>query len=236
MAVSLVLRDRLPLLPSREARLLRVVLRPTRSAMSSLASVVSLGSPGSWTWAWSWPTAGEGWWSESARCRLGGGWLFPAGFLWEARGRADSGAVSPPSSPEASLDSAWTMGFWSMAMSFVVVVVVVVVLVRFRLELEDCEGESGEDMATGTGPGRRSGRARQAGSVVFVEVVACCVLLACRMDLGGSQLCGMLRLSVSQVAGVTGRSAVPQSGGTWWALGSFETDVRAGRLQRQPSF
>lgn len=145
MAVCLVLRDRLPLLllPSREARLLRVVLRPTRSAMSTLASVVSLGSPGSWVWDRSWPTAGEGWWSESARCRLGGGWLFPAGFLWAARGRADSGAVSPPSSPEASLDSAWTMGFWSM-----VVVVVAVVLVRFRLELEDCEGESGEDMAT----------------------------------------------------------------------------------------
>lgn len=61
------------------------------------------------------------------------------------------------------------------------------------------------------------------------------------MDLGGSQLCGMLRLSFSQVVGVTGRLGAPLSRkvvvalGEHWAGGQFETDVRAGRLQRQHS-
>ena len=150
-------RLRLPLLASRDVRLLRVVLRPTRSAISTLASVVSLGSPGSWTWASSMAAEGlldsEGCcccWPESARCRLGGGWLATeSAFLWAAVGRADSGAVSPPSSPEASLDSAWTMGSCSMvtSSSMRLVLVVVEVLVRFRLAA--WEGEVGEDMAMG---------------------------------------------------------------------------------------
>lgn len=64
---------------------------PTRSAMSTLASVVSLGSPGS---ALTWSLDDEDGASPVAaavlRCRLA---------------RVDSGAVVSPSSPEASRDS-----------------------------------------------------------------------------------------------------------------------------------
>jgi hypothetical protein len=86
-------------------------LRPTRSAISMLASVVSLGSPGS--------VAVAAAWLELARWRLGGGWVPLAeesDFLWpEPRGIVDSGAVVSPSSAEASRDSAWMI--WSVSIS-----------------------------------------------------------------------------------------------------------------------
>lgn len=99
----------------------RLPLRVTRSAISTLASVVSLGSPGSRAWVW-WPIALAavelgGSWSELARWRLLGCALEDESvFLWAlAAVRLDSGAVVSPSSPEASRDSFWIVWFWSMS-------------------------------------------------------------------------------------------------------------------------
>lgn len=84
---------------------LRVLRRETRSAMSTLASVVSLGSPGS--------TEASAALSELLlpRWRLLGGCceLLESAFRWPCEGAPeDSGAVVSPSSPDASRDSAWS--------------------------------------------------------------------------------------------------------------------------------
>jgi len=106
----------------------RLPLRVTRSAISTLASVVSLGSPGSRAWV-CWPIAlalvvvelGASW-SELERWRLLGWEVLEdeSVFLWApapaaAVVRLDSGAVVSPSSPEASRDSFWMVWFWSMS-------------------------------------------------------------------------------------------------------------------------
>lgn len=119
----------LALLLSLAAEDFRLPLRATLSAMSTLASVVSLGSPGSTTWGEA--TAG---WSELARWRLLGGWLLPPAaesvFLWVAAAvpvvRPDSGAVVSPSSAEASRDSVWMIWFRSISS------VLLAVLLRLR--------------------------------------------------------------------------------------------------------
>lgn len=72
-------------------------LRPTLSAMSTLASVVSLGSPGSATLLLL-PLSRTR--SELARCLLLGFKLVP--LVVRLVCRDDSGAVVSPSSPEAS--------------------------------------------------------------------------------------------------------------------------------------
>lgn len=84
---------------------LRVLFLETRSAMSTLASVVSLGSPGS--------TEASASLSELLFPRwrlLGGCCELPESVLrWPCEGAPeDSGAVVSPSSPDASRDSAWS--------------------------------------------------------------------------------------------------------------------------------
>lgn len=85
---------------------LRVLLLETRSAMSTLASVVSLGSPGS--------TEASAALSDELllpRWRLLGGCceLLESALRWPCEGAPeDSGAVVSPSSPDASRDSAWS--------------------------------------------------------------------------------------------------------------------------------
>lgn len=85
---------------------LRVLFLETRSAMSTLASVVSLGSPGS--------TEASAALSEELllpRWRLLGGCceLLESALRWPCEGAPeDSGAVVSPSSPDASRDSAWS--------------------------------------------------------------------------------------------------------------------------------
>jgi hypothetical protein len=123
-------------------------LRPTRSAMSTLASVVSLGSPGS--------TAVAGMIFELERWRLEGGWTADAEesiFLWPGRVVvvADSGAVVSPSSAEASRDSAWTI--WSVSISMGSSPLAAggcgaaAAEVRLRLPEGFCDDEPGDDMA-----------------------------------------------------------------------------------------
>jgi len=110
----------------------RLPLRVTRSAMSTLASVVSLGSPGS-------RACGTAIWSELERWRLLG-WaaLVESVFLWVPPVRLDSGAVVSPSSPEASRDSAWMVCFWSLSRALAVVL-------RLRFPAP-CDAEFGDDM------------------------------------------------------------------------------------------
>ena len=119
---------------------LRLPLRDTRSAISTLASVVSLGSPGSAAWApiTAAASAAAGW-SELARWRLLGGWLLAAELgLWAAV-RLDSGAVVSPSSPDASRDSVWIT--WSISNALAV-------LLRLRFPAL-CDDEFGDDMVAG---------------------------------------------------------------------------------------
>lgn len=122
----------LPLLISFDTKLFRVPLRVTRSAMSALASVVSLGSPGSTTWA----SVVVGAEAESGfpRRRLLGGCPAVAALAT----RADSGAVVSPSSAEASRDSGWaTCPCWMFMAP--------AVLLRFLFPAL-CDTELGDDM------------------------------------------------------------------------------------------
>ena len=93
---------------------------PTRSAMSTLASVVSLGSPGSMTGMGSGGRVAL----EPARCLLGG---------------CGSGAVVSPSETEASRDEGCGAGSMVSARSGIAGTAAA----RFRLPAE----EAGEDMA-----------------------------------------------------------------------------------------
>ncbi len=113
-------------------------LRETRSAMSMLASVVSLGSPGSamWStcaWACSRTEAAEAR-SELARWRLAG--LEPVAVSdLRCVSLPVSGAVVSPSSPEASREEGCSSGLSSIMAELAVVE-------RFRLPAwDELEGE-----------------------------------------------------------------------------------------------
>jgi hypothetical protein len=110
---------------------LRLPLRATRSAMSMLASVVSLGSPGSTDATWSLfalELSVGAVRSEFARCLL---WLCGSS-------RLDSGAVVSPSSAEASRDEFCSI--WSIRVSSGTVLFVGMLL-RLRFPWEELIGE-----------------------------------------------------------------------------------------------